>query len=239
MRRAVCLAIGVSSVLAAVASIASAAEVPKLAARVNDYAGLLSPDAAARLEQALAQYEQQTGHQLALLTIASLDGDPIEDFSIRVAEAWKIGAKGRDDGLIFIVAKADRKTRIEVGYGLEGAIPDVLAKRILDDYVRPHFQRGDFAGGVFAAFRELMRAAEGESLGPAPVTRAPRGPTGGLLSVILPILILIVLRLILGRGFWWMLFLGGSGGGYRGGGGGGGFSGGGGSFGGGGASGDW
>jgi uncharacterized protein len=240
MRPAIRLATALGLAVFGGSEIGRAAEPPKLAARVNDYAGLLSRDAAMRLEQVLEQYEQQTGHQFALLTIASLDGDPIEDFSIRVAEAWKTGAKGRDDGLIFIVAKAEHKTRIEVGYGLEGAVPDALAKRILDDYVRPHFQRGDFGGGIFAGFGELMHAASGESLGPPPTTHAPpRGRAGGLASVILPIIILILLRLVLGPNFWWLLFLGGSRGGYRGGGGSGGFSGGGGSFGGGGASGDW
>jgi uncharacterized protein len=240
MRTAICLASALGLALFGGSEIGRGAELPKLNGRVNDYAGFLSRDAAMRLERVLAQYEQQTGHQFVLLTIASLDGDPIEDLSIRVAEAWKVGSKGRDDGLIFVVAKAEHKTRIEVGYGLEGAVPDALAKRILDEYVRPRFQHGDFGGGIFAGFEQLMHAGAGESLGPPPTTYAPaRGRAGGLGSAIVVIVILILLRLVLGRNFWWLLFLGGSRGGYSGGGSSGGFSGGGGSFGGGGASGDW
>jgi uncharacterized protein len=142
--------------------------VPRLEHRVNDYAGVLSRSARQDLESTLERYGQQTGHQFVFLSIPTLGGDPLEDFSIRVAEAWKIGDKKRDDGLIFLVVPQDRKMRIEVGYGLEGAIPDVVAKRILDDRVRPAFRSGDFEGGIRSAFDALMRAAEGESIGPAP-----------------------------------------------------------------------
>jgi len=93
-------------------------DVPRLKGRVNDYAGLLSPGQAARIEQALQKHEMQTTNQIVLLTVPSLEGEDIEGFSIRVAEAWKVGQKGRDNGVIFVVARDDRKMRIEVGYGL-------------------------------------------------------------------------------------------------------------------------
>ena len=100
-------------------------EVPALGGRINDLAGLLLQEQASRLEEQLTQFEQQTGHQIAVLTIRSLGGDALEDFSIRVAEAWKIGQKGFDNGAILLIVRDDRKLRIEVGYGLEGVMPDV------------------------------------------------------------------------------------------------------------------
>jgi uncharacterized protein len=174
-------------------SAAVAQEVPALDGRVNDRAGLLSSAEASRLESTLAAYEKETGHQFALLTLPSLDGYPIEDWGIRVAEAWQLGSADRDDGLIFLVAPNERKMRIEVGYGLEGAIPDAVAKRVIADYVAPLFREGDFARGIRVGFEELMRAAEGEALGP-PVTDfgtpgrsrgAPRGssPIASLISL--------------------------------------------------------
>ncbi|HJL43110.1 MAG TPA: TPM domain-containing protein, partial [Myxococcales bacterium LLY-WYZ-16_1] len=148
----------------AVAQPASEPNIPPLSARVTDQANLLSQSEAQRLEALLGAYESQTGHQFALLTVPSLEGWPIEEYAIRVAEAWKLGDEKRDDGLIFVVAKQERKTRIEVGYGLEGAIPDVLAFRILDRVVRPAFRKGQYAAGIEAAFAHLMRAAEGEAV---------------------------------------------------------------------------
>lgn len=163
-------------VLASAPAAVQAQEVPPLDGRVNDRAGVLSPTEASQLEAALAAYEKETGHQFALLTLPSLDGYPIEDWGIRTAEAWKLGSADRDDGLIFLVAPNDRKMRIEVGYGLEGAIPDAIAKRVISDYVAPFFRQGEFAAGIRAGFDELMRAAEGEALGP-PVTDF--GSSGG------------------------------------------------------------
>src|SRR5262245_10271229 len=105
---------------------ARALDVPPLGARVNDAAQLLSASERAALEAKLAAYEAQSGQQFVLVTVPSLEGDPIEDFSIRVAEKWKIGQRGKDDGLIVVVARDDRKMRIEVGYGLEGDVTDVF-----------------------------------------------------------------------------------------------------------------
>ncbi len=226
---------------------AFALEIPKLEGRVMDTAAFLSPGTRSRLSTALEQYERKTGHQFALLTIPSLEGDPIEDFSIRAAEKWRLGDKKRDDGLLMIIAAKDRRMRIEVGYGLEGAVPDAVAARIIRYVMRPAFRKGDHDGGVLEAFGLLMKAAEGEAIrvGPPPSSGGSDAPS---ILNLLP-LILFGLLLLGGRGgFLPFLFLGGGfrgggrggyGGGGFGGGGGGGFGGGGGGFGGGGASGDW
>lgn len=225
---------------------ALALEVPPLEGRINDRAALLTPEQRARLETRLAAYEQKTGHQLVLLTIPSLEGDPIEDYALRVAEAWKLGRKDRDDGVLLVIAAQDRQVRFEVGYGLEGELPDALVGRIIREVIAPAFRQGDFAGGIGSAIGAAIAATggEGEPLPePAPV-RQRRSPG------IPPLLLLLVLA---------VLFLGGGAGGRRGpryfgghvmgfggfggrsggGFGGGGFGGGGGGFGGGGASGRW
>ena len=117
-------------------------EVPPLVARVNDDAELLEPADEQSLEAELAAFERESGHQIAVLTVKSLDGEAIESFSLRVAEAWKLGDAKRDDGAIVVVASQDRRARIEVGYGLEGVIPDALAARILREQMIPWFKRG-------------------------------------------------------------------------------------------------
>jgi uncharacterized protein len=248
---------------------AYALEVPPLQGRVNDHAQLLAPEAAQRLNQRLAAYEQATGHQLAVLTVPTLGGDPIEDFSIRVVEAWKLGKKGADDGILLLVASGDRKMRIEVGYGLEGTLTDATTGRIIREVMAPYFRKGDYAGGISAAVSSIFASTGAENLvedepGAAPVKRgstrhaqraAPTGVLGWIgwiISTILKVaflgifvLVVIVLSVLNGggrrRGGFYVGggFGGGSGGGFGGGGGGGGFGGGGGGFGGGGASGDW
>jgi len=137
---------------------ASAREVPPLEGRVNDLAGVLDDGSRQRLEQLLAAHEKATGHQLAVLIVPSLEGDPIEDFSIRVVEEWKLGGEKEDDGLLLLVAMQERKIRIEVGYGLEGEIPDARAGRVISEIMRPLFRRGDVAGGVEEGLIALMRA---------------------------------------------------------------------------------
>lgn len=225
-------------VVSAVSAGTSAAlDVPPLRGRVNDLARLLDGNAAQALEERLRAYEQETGHQYVLLTLPSLEGEPLEDFTMRVVERWKLGARDRDDGLLLFVVPNDRRVRIEVGYGLEGAIPDALAGRIIRDVMTPRFRAGDYQGGIVSAFELLMRAGAGESVGlpTAPAARAP----GGRAVIELFFLVLFLLFVFLGRGRRGMLILPG---GFRGGGGfggGGGFRGGGGGFGGGGASGSW
>lgn len=140
--------------------------VPALTQRVTDLTGTLTPDTVARLEQTLAQFEQIKGSQIAVLLVPTTQPEDIAQYGIRVAEQWKIGRKGVDDGAILIVAKKDRKVRIEVGYGLEGVIPDAVAKRIIEEDIVPRFRQGDFSGGVEAGVTRLMRLIEGEPLPP-------------------------------------------------------------------------
>jgi uncharacterized protein len=237
--------------------LALATDVPPLRAHVNDYAQLLSADRAAALEARLADYEQRTKHQFALLSVASLSGDTLEGFSMRVAERWKLGHKGKDDGLILLVVPSEHKMRIEVGYGLEGVIPDAIAARVIREVLAPAFRRGDFAGGVDAAFGALMHAAGGEGPGAGPSAAAPKQQPETLWGLLAPLLFPLLFFILIGMssrgrggGFWTALALGSmmrggggfgdrGGGGFGGGGGGGFGGGGGGSFGGGGASGGW
>jgi uncharacterized protein len=152
--------------------IARAMDVPPLRGRVNDLAGLLSQEQASSLEDRLAQFEQETGHQVILLTISTLADEDIEDFSIRVAENWKSGHKGIDNGVILLVARDDRKMRIEVGYGLEGVLPDAVAYRIIQEIIIPRFRERDFAGGIESGVSAIMQATRGE-----PISAVPRTPT--------------------------------------------------------------
>ncbi len=137
-------------------------EVPYLSGRVVDLARLLPPEAAARIEEKLARLEEETGAQMAVLTIDSLEGESLEDYSLRVAETWQLGRKGHDDGILLLIVKNDRKIRIEVGYGLEGAVPDVLARRVIDNALTPAFRRGDFAGGIERAVEILGGLIRGD-----------------------------------------------------------------------------
>ena len=246
-----------------VAGRAVALEPPALTGRVNDYTKLLPADTARALTDRLAAHEQKTGHQFAVLTIPSLEGDALEDFSIRAVEKWKLGHAKVDDGLLLLVVQRERKVRIEVGYGLEGHITDALSSRIIRGTIVPAFRRGDYAGGIEQGVFDLLRA-DGDDPGAA--ARTVRGaPASGSGSSLWPLLFFAPIVLLFlwlrgassggygtrgrwggygGGGYW-----GGGGGygggggfgggGFGGGGGGGGFSGGGGGFGGGGASGSW
>lgn len=142
--------------------LANALEVPVLKARVNDLAGLLSPEAAGRIETDLAAFEKSESTQIAVLTIPSLEGENVEEFSIKVAEAWKIGQEGKGNGVILLIAKQERKVRIEVGRGLEGKLTDLVSGRIVRNEIAPRFRRGDFDGGVSAGVNSIMVAVKGE-----------------------------------------------------------------------------
>jgi uncharacterized protein len=213
--------------------------VPALRGRINDYANLLDEHQSAQLEYALQRYEAQTTNQIVLLTIPSLEGEDLEGFSVRVAETWKIGQKGKDNGVILLVTLKERKVRIEVGYGLEGVLTDAEASQIIRHVIAPAFRTGDYFGGISSGLTAIVKATKGEF-------QAPKEPTSpysshGLLLLFLLIIILfsrfgrfMFLGGMLGRGmFGGRMGRGGFGGGF------GGFSGGGGGFGGGGASGSW
>ena len=235
--------------LAAAPLMAAFPPVPALTGRVNDYAGMISPQARQQIEQKLSALEAADGTQIAVLTVASLQGEPIEEFSIRVAEAWKIGEKKRDNGILLIVSKGDRKMRIEVGYGLEGKLTDLQSGRIIRDIIKPAFARGDFDAGFIGATDAMISAVKGEFKADAVAKAKGKGDKPSIPIVFIILMALFFyLRLFGGRHRGGPFGFGGPGGGiftsggFGSGGGfgdGGGFSGGGGDFGGGGASGDW
>lgn len=141
---------------------ASALDVPQLRGHVNDYAGILSAGTVQQLEETLAGFERSDSTQIVVLTVPSLEGDDLEAFTIRVAEAWRIGQKGKDNGAILLVAKAERKVRIEVGRGLEGTLTDLVSGRIIRGEISPRFKQGDFDGGVTAGVAAIMATVKGE-----------------------------------------------------------------------------
>jgi uncharacterized protein len=138
--------------------------IPQLTGRVVDQTGTLSSGDIAALSQKLQDFETRKGSQVAVLIVPTTDPETIEQFSIRVAEAWKIGRKKIDDGAVLVVAKNDRHLRIEVGYGLEGALTDVTSRRIIDEDITPKFRSGDFAGGIVAGVDRMIRVIDGEPL---------------------------------------------------------------------------
>ncbi|HEX3773593.1 MAG TPA: YgcG family protein [Polyangiaceae bacterium] len=234
---------------------AFARDVPPLHAHVNDTASVLSAADRDSLESKLAAYEQQTGRQFALLTIDSLDGEDLEGFSIRVVEAWKLGQKRKDDGLLLLVVKNDHKLRIEVGYGLEGSITDAFSSRVIRNVLAPAMRAGNASTGIAQAFDILMKQASGEEPSVPALRNAPSPSSGAGDFIGLLVLLLFVAPILIpilffarrrggysgGYGGWGSGggFGGFGGGGFGSGGGGGGFSGGGGGFGGGGSSGSW
>jgi len=146
------------------ASASAALDVPQLRGRVNDYARAMQENQVQALEAQIAQLERDTGHQVAVLTVPTLDGEDIEGFSIRVAETWKIGKKGFDNGVVLVVAVKDRKLRLEVGYGLEGLLPDAIAKRVTADYIVPSFRQQDYGGGIIAGIAAVDKVLRKEPL---------------------------------------------------------------------------
>src|ERR1700744_2615786 len=136
--------------------------VPPLTGRVVDQTGTLSSDTIASLTQTLKDLQARKGSQIAVLIVPTTAPETIEQYSIRVAEAWKIGRKKIDDGALLVVAKNDRKLRIEVGYGLEGSLTDATASRIIDEIIVPHFRTGDFAGGISAGVDRIIRTTRGD-----------------------------------------------------------------------------
>lgn len=174
MLRRCLAALGMTLALVAVADVALADVAVPPVARVTDLTGTLSVEQRAALDQRLAAFEQQKGSQVAVLIVPTTQPEEIEQFSIRVAEAWKLGRKGVDDGAILIVAKDDHRLRIEVGYGLEGVMPDAIAKRIIAETITPYFRNGDFYGGIAAGVEQMLKVIQGEPL-PEPARRSRSG----------------------------------------------------------------
>lgn len=175
---------------------------PQLDARVTDLTGTLTAGQQSELEQKLADFEQRKGTQLALLIISTTRPESIEQFAIRVVEAWKLGRSGVDDGVLLLVALQDRALRIEVGYGLEGVLPDAIARRIIDDTVKPLFRQQDIFGGVSAGLQQIMQVVEGEPLPPPDRSwRAPQDRLPGILPLLFfgVLFVAVVLRAVFGR----------------------------------------
>ncbi len=175
--------------------------VPPLQARVTDQVGLLDAAARQALEAKLAAFEQAKGSQIAVLIIASTQPDSIEEYSIRVVDAWKLGRKGVDDGVLLMLAMQDRSMRIEVGRGLEGAIPDAIAKRVIAEVMTPYFKRGEYAAGIDAGVSALIKLVDGEPL-PEPETLSDGlGSLGDASPALLLLVVFVggILRLVFGR----------------------------------------
>lgn len=129
---------------------------------VSDYAGILSETSRAKISQTLSEFEKQTSNQVVVATFESLDGDSLEDFSVRLAQKWGVGTKTKSNGILLLIFKADRQMRIEVGYGLEGALPDALAGQIIRREMVPHFREGNYDAGVESAVQAIIQATQGE-----------------------------------------------------------------------------
>jgi uncharacterized protein len=178
-------------------------EVPVLAGRVNDYAHMLSSEADAALESKLAAIEAETGAQVVILTVTSLEDDPIEDFSIRVAETWEIGREQEDNGVILLVARDERQMRLEVGYGLEGTLTDLQSKRIIADTIAPYFRRDDIAGGLNAGVDAIAGAIRGD---PTALVTTPPPEEDDVPGSLIILLVCGALALFTPGIFGWMLY---------------------------------
>jgi uncharacterized protein len=231
--------------LASAAALAGVKIPPPPAHYFNDEAGLVSPDDGSRIDAKLREFDEGTSTQIVVAIFPELPEPSLEDFTVRTAQAWRVGRKKLDNGAVLFIFVKDHKTRIEVGYGLEGSLPDALCKDILQDRLAPEFRAGRYSAGIDAAVDGMIQATRGEYHAAQKPARPSRGSAGRFNCVSAAVLLLffgfpLFLRRrgwrTYGGGGWW------TGGGFGGGGwggGGGGFSGGGGSFGGGGASGSW
>lgn len=238
-------------VLFALLPLGSLAQVPipeLWGTRVHDEANLLSAQFVTELEQTLKRHEDSTSNQIAVLIIPTLEDVPIEDYTLRVAEAWKLGQAEKDNGILLFVAVRDRKVRIEVGEGLEGVVPDAIANQIIRNEIAPNFRQNNYEGGIRAAVGAIIQAIGGEYVADETSNTGRRGRGGSLWGTLIILLIIIAISRMGGGGRGnhrrggWTSGGGWYGGGFsgRGGGGfGGGFSGGGGGFSGGGSSGSW
>lgn len=243
------LKIALFAMLVLIARTSYALDIPERPNRlVNDYAGMLSAAETQALERKLVAYDDSTSTQIAIVVIASLEGDDLFDYSQRLAESWGIGGKENDNGVLLLIAQAERKIRIHTGYGTEGAIPDAIAKRIIEQEIKPAFQQGNIYGGIDQGTNAMISALAGEYQSTG-TKKSGKNKTPAFFVILILFLIFFVFggrRRYTGYGnsgrrYYGTPFIGGfgSGGGF-GGGSGGGFGGfGGGGFGGGGASGGW
>lgn len=175
--------------------------VPALEARVTDLTGTLTAAQQAQLESRLAEFESRKGAQVAVLIVPTVSPEAIEQYSIRVVDAWKLGREKPDDGALLLVAKDDRELRIEAGRGLEGALTDLVSRRIIDDTILPQFRNGDFAGGIAAGVEQMIRVIDGEPLPEPDRGWGGASQLGDLLPFLFGIIFVgsVVLRSIFGR----------------------------------------
>ncbi len=175
--------------------------VPSLKAPVTDLASLLSPADVSALNQKLLAFSQEKGSQIAVLIVPTTTPENIFSYSFRVADNWKLGRKGVDDGVLMVIAVQDRASNLQVGYGLEGAIPDARAKQILDDIMAPRFKQGDFAGGINAGTDALAALIKGENLPAASSSRHDAKASEGimLIAVVIGVIAGLILRATLGK----------------------------------------
>jgi uncharacterized protein len=230
---------------------------PAPAAYFNDYAGIVSAGTASQLNSTLENFERQTSEQILVAVYPKMQSDSsVEDYTVRVAQSWRAGQKDKNNGAVLFVFVQDHKVYLQVGYGLEGVLPDALVKRIVDEQITPRFKAGDFDGGLTAGVQSIIAATKGEYKGTGATVadrRASHGSSSPLFSLGFIVLVIVIIIFTRGSGMflpWLLLSSSGSSRGWGGGGfssgssgggfgGGGGFSGGGGSFGGGGAGGSW
>ncbi|SPD72350.1 conserved membrane hypothetical protein [uncultured Desulfobacterium sp.] len=170
-------------------------DVPPLEGRVNDYANMLSPETRNHLDSILQQLEDNESTQIVVLTIASLQGDSLEDFSIRVAEQWKMGQKGLDNGAILLIAKQDRKVRIEVGYGLEGRLTDLISGRIIRNVILPEFKSGRMDQGVIKGVNAMIAAVKGEFESTPPPRSANKRGSGDAIFLLIVVFVIFISRI--------------------------------------------
>jgi uncharacterized protein len=175
--------------------------VPRNDGWVTDLAGVLSQQQERELEALMESYRRGSGNDIALLTVPSLDGDSIEEFSLRVFREWKLGSVEKNNGALLVVAKGDRRMRIEVGRGLEGTLPDVICGRIIHDVIKPEFQRGDFAAGLRKGVVALQKAAGGDYKAlPAPYVTPDSDGLSFLPTILFGVLVMAVLLRLAARG---------------------------------------
>lgn len=168
--------------------------IPPVTGYVNDHTGTLTTAERDSLERRLHALERRKGAQVAVLMVPSTAPEAMEQYSLRAAEAWKLGRKGTDDGVLLVVAMNDRRLRFEVGYGLEGAIPDAVARRVISEVIVPRFRAGDFAGGIVSGLEQVEKLIEGETLPPAQAGRT----SGGLEALLQNLPLLLVMTVLLG-----------------------------------------
>lgn len=194
------LFLGLATALALLASAQLA--IPPLQQRVTDLTGTLNAQQKETLERRLQEFEQKKGSQIGVLMVATTAPESIEQYALRVVEQWKLGRKKVDDGALLIIAKDDRALRIEVGYGLEGALNDAVSKRIISEVITPSFKQGDFYGGINAGLERMLGVIQGE---PLPPPRRGRSEQEGRFESFLPVILILVLlvggilRALLGR----------------------------------------